>query len=127
MYDESDERVDWTEDKLEQHESDQDRLRGAGERRRRETRVESERLVQCAVVDEDGKDDKGEKELRLRDQEEFGRVSWVSVGSAMCGVTHCSTNVRARGLLLAWSAGQTADSPKTASTSDGELFSMSVS
>jgi len=78
-------------------------------------------------MDEDGEDDKGEKELRLRDQEEFSRVSWVSVGSAMCGVTHCSTNVRARGLLLVWSAAQTVDSPKTASTSDGELFSMSVS
>jgi len=100
--DKSDERVDGAKHKLEQHEADQDWLRRASKRGSSKARVETECRVECAVMNENGEDDKSEEKLGLRDEKEFGRVSWLSAKSGGLGkLTYCSTSVRARGLALA--------------------------
>ena len=128
MDDESNECVDGRKDELEQHEPDQDWLRRTGQRRSGETRVEAKGRVECAVVDKDGEHDKSEQELRLRDKEEFGGMGCRSVRyTTKRRVSHCNTSVRARDLLSAGSQATICDSPRTASTSEAELFSIKVS
>jgi hypothetical protein len=72
-------RVNRAEHQLEEHEADQDGLRVAGKRRRGKFRVKAKGRIERAVVDEDGEHDESEEQLRLRDEEEFGRVRVVPV------------------------------------------------